>query len=60
MPNVVGMTRDQVNAAMRKAELYYVTRGPNANSTKWTKVVSSVPVAGTEVKWHSTVILNVQ
>lgn len=60
MPNVVGMTRDQVNAAMRKAELYYVTRGPNANTTKWTKVVSSVPVAGTQVKWHATVTLNVQ
>lgn len=60
MPNVVGMTRDQVNAAMKKAELYYVTRGPNANTTKWTKAVSSVPVAGTSVKWHSTVTLNVQ
>ena len=60
MPNVVGMNRDQVNAAMRKAELYYITRGPNANTTKWTKVVSSVPVAGTQVKWHATVILNVQ
>jgi len=60
MPNVVGMTRDQVNAAMKKAELYYVTRGPNANTTKWTKVISSVPVAGTSVKWHSTVTLNVQ
>lgn len=60
MPNVVGMNRDQVNTAMHKAELYYVTRGPNANTTKWTKVVSSVPVAGTQVKWHATVILNVQ
>ena len=60
MPNVVGMSPSQVNAAMRKAQLYYVTRGPNANSTKWTKVVSSVPVAGTQVKWHSQVTLNVQ
>jgi serine/threonine-protein kinase len=60
MPDVVGMTRDQVNAAMQKAGLYYVTRGPNANTTKWTKVVSSVPTAGTSVKWHSTVTLNVQ
>lgn len=60
MPNVVGMTRAQVNTAMHNAGLYYSTRGPGANSPAWTTVVSSVPAAGTMVKWHSTVILNVK
>jgi serine/threonine-protein kinase len=60
MPNVVGMDQAQVNAAMHKAMLYYVTRGPGADSTAWTSVVSEVPAAGTMVKWHATVTLNVK
>ena len=60
MPNVVGMDQAQAYAAMAKAALYFETRGPGENSTKWTTIVSSEPVAGTLVKWHSTVILNVK
>ncbi len=60
MPDVVGMNQAQVYAAMAKAALYFETRGPGENSTKWTTVVSSEPVAGTLVKWHATVILNVK
>ena len=60
MPNVAGMTRAQVFAAMKAASLYFSTRGPGANSTKWTTAVSSVPVAGTRVKKLSTVIINVK
>jgi serine/threonine-protein kinase len=60
MPNVVGFDQAQVNAAMHKAQLYYQTRGPGADSTAWTSVVSEDPAAGTMVKWHATVILNVQ
>jgi beta-lactam-binding protein with PASTA domain len=60
MPNVAGMTRAQVNTALHNAGLYYSTRGPGANSPTWTTVVSSVPAAGTMVKWHSSVILNVR
>ncbi len=60
VPNVLGMGPTQVNAAFRKAQLFYTTRGPNAGTTKWTKVVSEVPTAGTMVKWRSTIILNVQ
>jgi hypothetical protein len=53
------MDQAQVEAAMHQAGLYYVTMGPGANSPAWTNVVSSVPAAGTIVKWHSTVTLNV-
>jgi hypothetical protein len=45
---------------MQKAELYYVTQGPGADSPAWKSVVSEVPTAGTMVKWHATVTLNVQ
>jgi serine/threonine protein kinase/beta-lactam-binding protein with PASTA domain len=60
MPNVVGMDQAQVIAAMQQAQLYYVTKGPGADSPAWTSVVSEVPVAGTMVKWHATVTLNVK
>jgi eukaryotic-like serine/threonine-protein kinase len=60
VPNVVGMNQAQVYAAFKKAQLFYSTRGPNAGTTKWTKVISEVPAAGTMVKWKSTIILNVQ
>lgn len=60
MPNVVGMGQSQVVAAMRAAGLYYRTQGPGADSPLWKTVVSSIPVAGTMVKWHSTVVLNVK
>jgi len=60
VPNFVGDTRTQVNAAMRRASLYYSTTGPNSNSLRWTTVVSQSPVAGTMVKWHSHVTLTVR
>ncbi len=60
MPDLIGMDQAEVYAAMHKAALYFDTRGPGADSTKWTSVVSTVPVAGTMVKWHATVILNVK
>ena len=60
VPNVVGMDRTQAFAAMGAAQLYFNTQGPNAGTTKWTKVLSSSPAAGTMVKWHSYVILTVR
>ena len=60
VPNVVGDNEAQVVAAMKKAVLYYATTGPNANTTKWTKVVSENPAAGTMVPYKSSVTLTVQ
>jgi serine/threonine-protein kinase len=60
MPNVVGMNQSEVNTAMHNAGLYYRTQGPGAGTPAWTTVVSSVPAAGTMVKWHSTIVLNVK
>ena len=60
VPNVVGDNQVQLVAAMKKAVLYYTTTGPNANTTKWTKVVSENPAAGTMVPYKSSVTLTVQ
>lgn len=59
VPNVVGMDQAQTFAAFRTAQLYFTTHGPGAGTTKWTKVLSEVPAAGTLVAWHSSVSLNV-
>ncbi len=60
VPNVVGDGQAQVEAAMHKAVLYYKTTGPNANTPKWTIVVSESPAAGTMVPYKSTVVLTVK
>jgi len=60
MPNVVGDTRAQANAAMKAAGLYYNTRGPNSGGSKWTTVTGSSPKAGAPVAKLSTVILYVK
>jgi serine/threonine protein kinase/beta-lactam-binding protein with PASTA domain len=59
VPNMVGMNQAQVLAAMKKAVLYYTTTGPGAGTTKWTKVISESPPAGTMVPWKSSVTLTV-
>jgi beta-lactam-binding protein with PASTA domain len=60
MPNVVGLSRAQVFAAMKAAHLYFVTRGPNANTTKWTTATGQSPPAGTTLKKLSTVTVDVK
>jgi serine/threonine protein kinase len=61
MPNLVGMNRAQVSAAMHTAGLYYTTSGPGAGANPtWTKVVSQIPAAGTKVRRFSSVSLNVK
>ncbi len=58
-PNLVGLSRAKVYSIMKSYQLYFTTSGPGAGTTKWTKVVSQAPVAGTMVPWHSSVALNV-
>ncbi len=60
VPNVIGMGPAAVNAAFKKAVLFYTTRGPNAGTNKWTTVVSEIPAPGTMAPWRSTIILNVK
>ncbi len=60
VPNIVGLTRAQVYAAMAAAQLYFNTTGPNSNSTRWTTATAQSPLAGTVVKWHSYVLITVK
>ena len=63
MPNLVGMNQAEVATAMKAAGLYYSTRGTGAGTATsaptWTRVVSTLPAAGTSVPYKSTIILNV-
>ena len=60
VPNVIGDNPAEVNAAMKKAVLYYTTTGTNAGTNKWTTVIAENPKAGTMVAWKSTVTLTVK
>ena len=60
MPNVIGDDYAETVAAMQKAVLYFTTVGHGAGTTKWTKVISESPAAGTMVPYKSLVTLTVQ
>jgi serine/threonine protein kinase len=60
VPSVAGLTKAQVFAAFKKAQLYFRTQGPGATTQTWTTGVSTIPAAGTMVKWESTIIVNVK
>jgi beta-lactam-binding protein with PASTA domain len=52
MPSLVGLTRAQVYAVMRKDALYFVTKGPGSSNASWREVVAQSPAPGTVVAWH--------
>jgi len=60
VPNVVGDDYAQTVAAFKKAVLYFTTTGHDAGTTKWTRVISENPGAGTSVPYKSSVTLTVQ
>jgi serine/threonine-protein kinase len=60
VPNVVGDNYAQTVAAFKKAVLYFTTTGHDAGTSKWTKVISENPGAGTSVPYKSSVTLTVQ
>jgi beta-lactam-binding protein with PASTA domain len=55
VPDVVGLTRADVFAAMRHAQLYFTTRGPGSTDGTWRSVTAQSPRAGVLVAWHATV-----
>lgn len=59
MPNVIGLGQSELHYAMYRAQLYYKTQGPGADSPRWVRVVGEIPAAGTPVPVLSTVILEV-
>ena len=57
VPNVVGLSKAQVYAAMHHFELYFRTTGPGSANGTWTSVVTVSPRPGTRVAWHTMVTL---
>jgi beta-lactam-binding protein with PASTA domain len=55
VPSLAGLTRTQVFSAMKRAQLYFDTKGPGSASGKWVVAVRQSPAAGTRVRWHSVV-----
>ena len=56
MPDVVGLPASEVYAAMRRAELYFTTRGPgSAERDVGVGRAPQSPAPGTLVAWHATV-----
>jgi beta-lactam-binding protein with PASTA domain len=59
VPRVVGDSRAAAVTALNGAQLYFHAQGPGSANGTWTKVLAVSPGAGTQVPWHSTVILQV-
>jgi hypothetical protein len=59
VPHLIGLTRPQVYAAMRHADLFFVTIGPGGEDGSWNRVTSQSPGPGTMVKDQATIWLHV-
>jgi len=57
VPRLLGLSKAQVYAALRRANLYFTTRGPGSAGGAWVVVRRQSPAPGTLVAWHSTVVL---
>jgi beta-lactam-binding protein with PASTA domain len=57
VPRLIGLTKAEVYASMRKADLYFVTRGPGSAGGTWVIVRAQSPAPGVQVAWRSTVVL---
>jgi beta-lactam-binding protein with PASTA domain len=57
IPRLVGLSKAQVYAAMRRAQLFFRTRGPGSSSGRWVVAVRQSPAPGTPVHWHSTIVI---
>ena len=57
MPNLVGLSRAEVNAVLRRDQLFFTTTGPGAGTTAWVRAVGQLPAAGTSVALRSTVMV---
>ena len=55
VPNVLGLTKADVYAAMRRADLYFQTRGPGSSNGTWASIVAESPRPRALVAWHAVV-----
>jgi beta-lactam-binding protein with PASTA domain len=59
VPRLIGLSRARTFAVMKRAQLFFKTRGLGSTDGKWIVVLHQSPAAGTLVKWHATVTLTV-
>jgi len=59
MPDLVGHSRAQVFAVMRRDGLYFETKGPGSSTARWVDVLSQSPKPGVDIKWHGEAVLHV-
>jgi beta-lactam-binding protein with PASTA domain len=59
VPRLLGASKAQALALLAQAELGYVAQGLDAKNGTWTTVTKQSPAPGTQVAWHSTVVLDV-
>lgn len=59
VPRLIGLSRTRTYAVMKRAQLFFTTRGPGSTDGKWIVVLRQSPRAGTLVRWHATVALTV-
>jgi len=56
VPRLIGLSKARVYAVMRRAQLFFTTRGPGAGAN-WVVAVRQSPAPGTRVPWHSNVLV---
>lgn len=59
VPRLTGLSRARTFLAMKRAGLYFSTRGPGSLTETWVVVLHQSPAPGTRVAWHATVELTV-
>lgn len=59
MPDLVGKSRAQVYALMRRAQLYFETVGPGSTNGTWIEAVAQSVRPGVRVPWHGEVKVRV-
>jgi hypothetical protein len=59
VPNLVGLSRARVYAALRSAQLYFKTVGPGSSNSSWIVALAQSPRAGTRVRWHDEITVRV-
>ena len=59
VPRLIGLSRARTYAVMKRAQLFFTTRGPGSSNGKWVVVLRQSPAAGKRVRWHATIALTV-
>jgi beta-lactam-binding protein with PASTA domain len=59
VPRLIGLSRVRAIAVMKRAQLFFNTRGPGSTDGKWIVVLRQSAGAGTRVRWHATITLTV-